>query len=291
MVASAEVKQTSTKKNYLDLILFDGTDKMNAKVWNWSSPSIPAAGNIIQVVGKTSTWANKIQLTIDDFRDCPTHNALDFQEKAKFDVDMYKEQLEILTNQIESDIMRTLVKKVIADVYPDYVTKPAAKGIHHAYLSGLLQHSVDVTRTAVAISNLYNADRDLIIAGGLLHDIGKINTYESNNGNVEMTFAGQIMDHIALGLVMLSGYADNTNYGAVSAVSHIIASHHGKKEWGSPVEPVMREAYIIHMADMINSTMNTLDDANAKAQGNQTDKIYNLGNRAFYTDNFISSLY
>lgn len=293
MVSSAQVKMANNKKQYLDMVLFDGTNKINAKIWNWSSPSVPASGNIIDVVAVVGEWQGKKQLTVEDFRDSMEHTADDFKEKAPFDLIEYQERLSRLHDNIGNEVLSDVVYKLIyGNNFESFISAPAAKGIHHAYVGGLLRHSVEVAETGLAIASCYpGVDTDLIIAGGLLHDIGKLLTYVSANGSIGMTPIGSALDHIIIGGSMVDALTTEENAATLTLVKHIIASHHGKLEWGSPVTPICKEALIVHQADMLSSSMDTITEADKSSSDPvYTEKIYTQGNRQFYKQSTIDNI-
>ncbi|MDR1620746.1 MAG: HD domain-containing protein [Synergistaceae bacterium] len=148
------------------------------------------------------------------------------------------------------------------DIWQTYTAWPAAVSLHHAYVGGLLEHSLAVTRSAVGIAQNYrsggfNVDMDVVIAGALLHDIGKLESYRLSPAP-EMTLGGNVADHIVLGyhrfMTLAEEYgrkngANGLSERSVLAVGHILVSHHGSREFGSPVLPATPEALIVSAAD------------------------------------------
>jgi len=133
---------------------------------------------------------------------------------------------------------------------------PASLGLHHAYEGGLLEHTVQTTRLAlVVLGNLDEGtiiNKDLIIAGAILHDVGKMNCYQIDGDNIEGTKTYYIQNHIVNGIKLVSKNIDSEQ---LDKIIHIIASHHNLKEWGSPIEPKFDEAWIIHFIENLSSKL------------------------------------
>jgi 3'-5' exoribonuclease len=150
-----------------------------------------------------------------------------------------------------------------ADTWERYCESPAAKHYHQAYRHGLLEHCLSVAQGVSALSSTFpGIDRDVAVTGALLHDIGKIEAYSSAGGAIDMTDAGKLQGEIPLGYYMvrrriedLPGFPAAT----AQAVLHIILSHHGKLEHGSPVAPCTREATLVHMIDNLGGTLGSFD--------------------------------
>ena len=180
------------------------------------------------------------------------------------DIELYKKKLAELIKGIADSPLQKVVKTVFSDeVYHRFVKNPAAMRYHHAYLGGLLEHSVDVASLAkVMAEHIGNIDVDLVVAGALLHDIGKIREISSDIG-FEYTDAGHWLGHIALG----AGMVEKAMF-QISELSeeqklqlvHIIVSHHGSLEKGSPVSCVSKESFIVHYADELNATLNQFEN-------------------------------
>lgn len=180
-----------------------------------------------------------------------------------------------MVNRIHDQNICDLVKTVFTDELDKIATYPAARSMHHAVLRGLYQHTIEVTETALAMASLpatwgYRAlDLDIVIAGALLHDIGKIRSMQvTPGGEYENSLEGALLEHITIGIQMIVEAASNipVSGAALTRILHIIASHHGKQEYGSPVTPATPEALCVHLADMYSMTINVMDDLRDKAK-------------------------
>lgn len=188
--------------------------------------------------------------------------------KGDFDVEAYKTKLSNYIKSVRTPGLRMLLENIFSgETYERFVTNPAGMRMHHAYLGGLLQHSIDVTGIAVALAGQHDGvDKDLIIAGALLHDIGKIKEISAGIG-FPYTSEGRFMGHIAMSCLMVQEAAAKLHIPQtrLEHLLHILLSHHGDNEKGSPVACATREAFIVHYADEINAVMNQFDVPSPKS--------------------------
>lgn len=197
---------------------------------------------------------------IDDVR--PEDDLTNLLPTGDFDIEVYKEKLQKLLKSIRTPSLKHLLEKIFSGkLYDEFCVNPAGSKLHHAYVGGLLQHSVDVAELACAMGQaIGNVDMDLLISGGLLHDIGKVKEIDSGIG-FTYTSEGRLLGHIAMSAMLVREVAIELKIPMENIVSleHILLSHHGEKEKGSPVECSIKEAFIVHYADDLNATMNQFD--------------------------------
>lgn len=181
---------------------------------------------------------------------------------GNFDHAAYAAKINELINLVENEDYNILLQKIFDEgILGLFLKKPASMKLHHAYIGGLLEHTIDVTNLALAIAEQQkNVNKDLIIAGALLHDIGKISELSSNIG-FPYTTEGRLLGHIALGALIVQKTALSLEIKSTKLVelNHIILSHHGDVEKGSPIPCQSKEAFIVHYADMLNCIMNQFD--------------------------------
>lgn len=188
--------------------------------------------------------------------------------QGDFDVEAYKTKLANYIKAVRTPGLRMLLETIFSGTtYERFVTNPAGMRMHHAYLGGLLQHSVDVTGLAVALAEqIEGVDKDLVIAGALLHDIGKIREISAEIG-FPYTSEGRLLGHIAMSCMMVQEAAAKLRLPSsrLEQLQHILLSHHGDNEKGSPVACSTREAFVVHYADEINAVMNQFDVHDGKS--------------------------
>ncbi len=199
--------------------------------------------------------------------------------------------LRALIATVQSEHLQALLETVLGPESPTWMrfrVAPAAKHYHQAYVHGLLEHSLTVAQAVSALSAIFpGLNRDLAVTGALLHDIGKLDTYAVLEDQIEMTDDGRLQGEITLGYTLirneierLPGFPDELK----QALLHIILSHHGSLEHGSPVVPATREATLVHMADNLGSKLGSFDrierGLDAGAQWGAFDRV--LGTSAYF---------
>lgn len=283
VVLSATARETKTKKQYLALDLFDGTDKISGNYWDWAGKAIPEKNAILNVSAQVTEWQGVKQLNISGLSTNADRHLSEFMPSSGYDLpELYKDAYSFLAGTIHDTEIRSQCLDVLEQYIERWLSAPAAVGVHHAYTAGTLIHSLSVSKIAYAVaSTIPEANVDLAVAGGFLHDIGKLFGYTINGIVCELTDEGKLYDHLFIGanLINLQGYK-----GAL--LRHIILSHHGKLEHGAAVPPSCLEAHIVHHADTIDVAAEIIRDASKKG-GQWTDRLWALENRPHLTPDFI----
>ncbi|MEO0275178.1 MAG: HD domain-containing protein, partial [candidate division WOR-3 bacterium] len=176
------------------------------------------------------------------------------------DINEMENMLEAIIITIENEYLRRLLDSVFNDPYirKEFIRAPAAKKIHHAYIGGLIEHTLNVVRILEVLIEVYpEIKRDVLITGALLHDIGKIKTYEYRTG-IDLSDEGRLLDHIYLGIKIVDEKISKINNFPEDLklrILHMIASHHGEKSMGAIAEPMTEEALLLHFADYMDTQM------------------------------------
>lgn len=259
--------QQSRNGPYWRLELRDATGAVEAKIWSPLSGSYPdlAAGQMVEIHAKAGLFRDQIQVTIDKLR------VLNDEERAALDLgqfmrassrsatDMMAELEALCDKELLHAPWRTFATHVLTDpaIRLRLLVAPAAKSVHHAYVSGLLEHILSVASLSMRIADNYpEVDRQVLLAGAMFHDIGKLD--EMSGGMVnDYTDSGRFLGHIVQGLIMLEPYLAQARVEPELALHfrHLMASHHGTLEFGSPREPATAEAFILHYADNIDAKL------------------------------------
>jgi len=264
LVQSKERKLTNSGAAYLDLSLQDSTGVISAKLWDYSERTTPAfeADDVVQVEGHVESYRGAPQLRIRKIALCPPEevNLLDYLPRAQRDPEeMYAALVERVRRMSEGPL-RALLLSILEDaaLAEKYKLAPAAMSYHHAYLGGLLEHVLSLIGLADRVVDHYPwLRRDLIVAGLVLHDLGK--TEELNFRRAfRYSTRGQLLGHITMGLEMVQAkFRQFPDFPAQlkDELEHIILSHHGKLEFGSPKEPMFAEALVVSFLDEMDSKL------------------------------------
>jgi len=290
LVLSSSIRLTTSKKPYLDMMLSDGTDKISAKKWNWNTSGKPEVGTVVTINADVTEWAGNKQLTASSVNRS-TKGPEEFAPKGDFDIDDYKARLNMLLLNMENALLNNLVAKIFDDYLEQWESAPGATNVHHAYLAGTFQHSIDTAIIAKAIAtNIDGCNVDLCVAGALLHDVGKLFVYELNGSVINYTEYGHLLEHVVGGIVILDRYRTEENSEIITLLQHIIAAHHGKLEFGSPVTPKFLEAWIVSYADDIDAKANIIQRVNRGCDSKFTEKEWALNNSAMLSQRYIKEV-
>ncbi len=268
-VGSKRLLETKNGMPYLAITLVDKSGEIEGRVWDEALRYDRqfAEGDFVSIEGEGKTFGGTLQLKIN-ILSVVGPDKVDpslFLPVAPVDLDSCWDEFIRFANKIKCPILGHLLRTLIKDTTftKAFRTAPAAKKMHHAYIGGLLEHSVAVARMARAVSRLYgHLDQDLLMSGALLHDIGKIKEFRYDRPPIDYSDQGRLLGHMALGISMLEGYLESLGLDAsaprVLALKHLILSHHGQREFGSPVLPMMEEAVALHMIDDLDAKLNFL---------------------------------
>jgi len=269
LVGDKELRTTKTGDLFVVATLIDRTGRLPARMWRASETiynSIPVDG-FLHVKGRTEDYRGNMQFIIDSCRPYPSDKVdlADFLAVTKLDVEaMWSELLEIL-RAIKDKHLRALIKKFVEDrdLVAAFKRSPAAMQMHHPFVGGLLEHTLNVARAAAALLGLYpKINSDLVLAGAFLHDIGKAAELSVGTA-IGYTDRGQLVGHITIAAIWVQEkarlIAEETSepfpQRTLDLLQHIILSHHGVHEFGSPKLPAVPEAYFIHYLDNLDAKM------------------------------------
>lgn len=289
---------TKNGKPYLALNLCDKTGDIKGRVWDNAEKlaSLFAQGNIVKIKAYSIRYQGELQLNINaiENQSCDDTTLAEFLPASSKDPEKCFNELMSLCKIIENVHLKKLLKTIFEDeaISSAFKTAPAARTIHHNYLGGLLEHTLNVTRLSNDISKHYkNINRDTLLAGAILHDIGKIHELSYSN-SFEYTDSGRLAGHIILGVELvndkvrlLPDFPDEL----ALAVKHLIISHHGQYEFGSPKRPKTLEALLLSYIDDMDAKMYVLTDFIKKEKKPDTKwtSYHKLLDRYIYTGTFI----
>ena len=292
LVRSAEKRKDSKGNDYVDMNLTDRTGEINCKIWNWDSAAeVPGSGKVVKVRGTVQEFNGRLQLRIEKWRMASENDSVDMNalvpSAPRSPAEMMREIRETLAG-FTSEKLKRLTEGMLEEAGSNLDWFPAAQRMHHAERSGLLHHTTDMLRLAKAALEIYPwLNRDLLLAGVIIHDLGKMCELKSDEGgNVsDYTRDGQLLGHLIRGITTLNRVADRLNiHGeAVVLLEHMLLSHHGEAEYGSPKAPMFPEAEALRWIDMMDARMNTIKGAADKTpEGAFSEKIFSLDRRVYH---------
>ncbi len=295
LVLAKQQRTTKTNKPYLNLILGDKTGQLEGRVWELSDPRIAKdfdRGDIVKARGSASRFDDRMQMKIDQLRVAlPSEvDKADMLPSTTYDVATLWSQLCGFVDSLTNPDLKLLLVTMLDDpaLAEAYREAPAAKQLHHAWLGGLLEHVVSLCTLADRVAPHYPLlDRDLLLTGVILHDVGKVRELSWGIG-FEYTIEGILLGHIQIGAALAERTIDslpNFPPKLKTLVLHMILSHHGKLEFGSPKLPMIPEALVLNFLDDLDAKMQAVSsefDKSAKegkGPNELTNKVWALDNR------------
>lgn len=284
---------------YLNVVLGDKSGQLKGVAWDQVEKIAAAAsaGDLVRVEGGVNEYRNELQLVVKEMAFQPNDSAdpADFLPASKRNVNIMFERLTGLTRSLKTVYLRELFEIfwMDADFVNRFKSSPAAKKMHHAYVGGLLEHTLSMALLTDRIAGHYSGiDMEMVMAGVILHDIGK--TKELSCGyKFDYSDEGRLLSHIILGLQMLDEKLKQIpDFPEEKAIllKHMIISHHGSREFGSPEPPKTLEAILLNYIDEMDSKINSIRDYIAKEDTNESWTGYHrLLERHFYRGNSTQS--
>jgi 3'-5' exoribonuclease len=271
LVRESERRQRRDGADYLRLQLGDRTGAVACMVWEelGEVEELARAGAAVRVSGRYTVhprFGPQINLRGLEEAGSGTYSPEDLMDGPAHSLEQMEGDVRELLETVQEPHLRMLLERVFdegSELWAGYRVAPAAKYYHQAYRHGLLEHCLGVAQAVSAISSTFpGIDRDVAVAGALLHDIGKLEAYTDDPRNIELTDAGKLHGEIALGYYRIRRAIEEIDGfppELAQAVGHIILSHHGTLEHGSPVVPCTREATLVHMVDNLGGRLGSFD--------------------------------
>ena len=270
-----DVRQGRNGDLFISVSLQDRTGVIKARIFNDAAKLREEFddGDFVKIQGRTDLFNGRVQLLIDRIRrvnpDQDTPQG--FREDdcvlcSSRPVGEMMEELQTLIEHVQDPFIRELLVRITREHDGKLRVWPAAQTVHHAYRGGFLEHILSVARSALMLGSAYGANKDLLTAGALLHDIGKLQELEYSR-STSYTREGNLVGHVTLGAMMVRAViASIPDFPEVLAtqIEHMIVSHHGHREFGAPVEPMTIEAMILSAADDLDAKINQVRTALAE---------------------------
>ncbi len=292
VLAEKTMAQKKDGNNYLNLVLSDRTGNIKGVVWDNAEKlsSQVETGAVVAVKGHVGEYRNNLQVVVKEMTGVSLEETdpADFMLSTARDVDQMFERIVALSESLGAWYLKALFSAFWEDesFTAQFKRAPAAKKMHHAYIGGLLEHTLSMAVLADKIAEHYNGlDRDLLVAGALLHDIGKIREFSYDMG-IDYSDEGRMVSHIVIGLQLIEDKIRTIeSFPEESALllKHMVVSHHGSKELGSPEPPKTIEAVMLNCIDEMDSRIQAVREFMGKEDSNETwTSFHRLLGRHFY---------
>lgn len=258
--------ETRNGKPYLIMTLMDRSGELAGRLWENADAMLEtcAPGNLLHITAQAQAYRGVLQLKIDSVRKADK-DGIEFSlflQTSKKSIEHMAAEMRALAMSVRNPFCKKLLLAFINDrsFFEKFQRAPAAKTMHHAYLGGLLEHTLAVSQLAEMLAGYYPAlDRDLLLTGALLHDIGKTVEFTFDTYPFDYTAKGRLMGHLVLGAEMIQEKINSINgfpEDLSTRLQHLVLSHHGRYEFGSPCLPMVSEAFILNFLDDLDAKLN-----------------------------------
>lgn len=275
------VALTKNGKEYGNLTLQDKTGQIDAKIWNLGSPGVRDFDvmDFVEIDATVSVFNGANQMNISMIGRAPegSYNPNDYFPTSEKNIGEMQQELKDLIISVQNPYLKQLLGKFFGngDFVKRFSCHSAAKSVHHGFIGGLLEHSLSVAKLCDMIAVHYGSyvNRDLLVTAAILHDVGKLKELSSFPTN-EYTDAGQLLGHIMIGSMWVSQVADTIAdfpEKLKNELIHLILSHHGELEFGSPKKPALIEAMILSFVDNMDAKVETMYEAFESKQPQNSD--------------------
>jgi len=290
LVENSNFKQTRNGKYFIQMELRDGTGSIKAIRWEASQELFESFGvdDFVRVAGRVEEFQQHLQIIVDEMEkvDLDGVELSDFLPQTSREIPRMQEELRAIIGDVQNPFLRRLLNDFLDDpeVHGGLTRCPAGKSLHHAYIGGLLEHIISVASAARRIAPNYpQLDCDLLVAGALLHDIGKLREI-SYARSFRYTDLGQLVGHIPVGIAWVEEKArgiPDFPRDLLIHIQHIIASHHGLPEHGAVKPPMTAEAITFHFLDDLDAKLSSLDTIQKEQNlGGSPDTRWSMWNPA-----------
>lgn len=292
LIRSVECK-TGKNGDYLDMTLSDKTGEINGKIWKYNSQEhgVYNANELVKIRGVIREFGGSDQLNIERIRHTFESDGVrmeDFVKSAAYTGEQMFDELMRIASEFKDEDLKNIVTAILSDHRMQMLYWPAAFKLHHALRGGLLMHTLSVVRLAEGVCKVYPfVDRELLLAGAILHDIAKIDEFVVNKTGIAENYSveGNLLGHLAMGAIKISEYAKRlgTNTNTAMLLEHMVLSHHGEPEFGAAVRPMFIEAELLSELDLMDARVFEMHEAVSNAKPDDfSQRVWALDNRKLY---------
>lgn len=301
MASFAMIKELAEKKDkngngYLDMTVI-GSDKKEypAKIWRFENNGQFEAGEVVEIEYSVDSYKGKTQLTITMIKKAPDEMIKDFVPSSEYNGKTVFTMLLNKVNSFADNDLKEIVSSIMLKNREKLEEYPAAYRLHHAIVGGLMLHTASIVEMAEKTCQVYpNINRELLLSGAILHDVAK--TFEMETGKTGLcsgySVGGELIGHLVKGAMYIEETAKELDIESekVTLLEHMVLSHHGVPEYGSPVRPMFLEAEILSTLDSLDATIFEINNATSKIEaGKFTDRQWALDNRKLFNHGLSST--
>ena len=289
ILKTAQLKTSNNGKPFLAGAVADCSGTIDIKFWNYSCPQ--DEGIVIKLRGSVSDYRGALQLILTDLRPAREDDRYDLRDlipTAPIDVDESWQELLDITGRIEDPDYRSVCQSLLKDNEDRFRMLPGGKSMHHSFLNGLLMHTLYMARTAEYLAGLYSdvVDRNLLLAGTILHDVAKCREFVTSPLGLvtEYSIPGELLGHLVMGAQAISDAAGKLGVPEEKSLllQHMVLSHHGEPEFGAAVRPACAEAELLSLIDLVDSRMEIYKEAMEETEpGRFSKRIFALDKKIF----------
>lgn len=298
LIKRCEEKKTKNGASYLDLIIGDKDGEMPAKLWDFSGKEIFEEEMVVKIRGTVEQYNGKDQFRIAQIRPAAAGDDYNLSELVPSSEVGGQQIFNMLLKRAEAfkdPDFKAITTAILNEKKDLLINCPAAFKLHHAMIGGLMLHTMSIVRMAEEICRIYpNINKDLLLAGAILHDVAK--TWEFSLGKTGLvkgySTEGELIGHLVKGAMYVEEAGKKLNISREKTVllEHMILSHHGVPEYGSPVRPMFLEAEILSALDTLDAEIYEFNSATSKAEpGKFTERQWSLDNRKLYNHGLSST--
>ncbi|MGY3777255.1 3'-5' exoribonuclease YhaM family protein [Isobaculum melis] len=292
LIKNADIRIAKNGKKFIAFTFQDTSGQIDGKYWDASEEDTQQflAGKVVRIGGKRELYQGNPQVKIFHIRlakeNEPSNPEL-YLERAPLSKEEMVEEINQTLFDIDNANIQRVVRYLLTQYHQEFFQHPAAKKNHHAYAGGLSHHTISMLRLAKAICELHpELDKALLYAGVILHDLGKV--FELSGAlATEYTLVGNLVGHIVIvdeeitKACLALKIDDKTE--DILTLKHLVLSHHGQLDYGSPVRPRIREAEVLHQIDNLDASINMMNDVLSRTEsGSFSERVFGLDNRSFY---------
>lgn len=293
LIKTVDKKTSSKGDTYLDMTLADSEGEINAKLWRYSPAAHGeyTANELVKIRGVISQYNGTDQLKIERIRKTVPEdnvNIDDFVKASDYSGEQMYAELYSIASAFSDESLKAIVTAILSDNRTALLYWPAAFKLHHALRGGLLMHTLSIVRLAEGVCKIYPfVDRELLLAGAILHDIAKIPEFTVADTGIASGYSteGNLLGHLAMGAMLVEKYAEKlgTDRKTAMLLEHMLLSHHGEPEFGAAVRPMFIEAELLSELDLLDSRVFEMREAVAGAKSDDfSGKLWALDNRRMF---------